>query len=122
MVTFVEHGRLAMAWVKRGERSYFYRSVRSQGRVTKEYYGTGPAGQLAANADALRQAERRAAAEDRRAAQDRLNAALTLTRDLSRGCELLAAATLLAAGYHRPSRHAWRIWRHGRRTIDFKPA
>ena len=111
-----------MAWVKRGERAYFYRSVRSQGRVTKEYHGAGPAGQLAANADALRQAERKASAQDRRAAQDRLDAALALTRDLSRGCELLAAATLLAAGYHRPSRHAWRTWRNGRRALDVDPA
>src|SRR5262245_33507796 len=114
----VEHGGSRMAWVARGKRSYFYRSYRSQGRVKKLYYGAGLAGQFAANADALLRAEHRAAAQERRAARDRLKIALVLTRDLCRACELLAAATLLSAGFHRASRHAWRIWRHGRRTLD----
>jgi hypothetical protein len=106
-----------MAWEKHGERTYFYRSVRRDGKVVKVYYGAGPVGRLAAEVGALRRAERQAEADARKAQEDRLGAAVTLTRDLSEGCELLAAATLLAAGYHRPSRHKWRIWRHGRRAL-----
>ena len=106
-----------MAWEKHGERSYFYRSVRHDGKVVKVYYGAGPVGRLAAEVDARCRAEQKAEIETRKARKDRLDAAMTLTRDLSEGCELLAAATLLAAGFHRPSRHPWRIWRDGRRTL-----
>ena len=106
-----------MAWEKHGERSYFYRSVRRDGKVVKVYHGTGPVGRLAAEVDALRRAERQAAADARKAQKDRLDVAMTVTRDLSEARDLLAAATLLAAGYHRPSRHQWRIWRNGRRTL-----
>jgi hypothetical protein len=41
-----------------------------------------------------------------------------LTQELCRAGALLAAATLLVAGYHRPSRHSWSIWRDGRRTLQ----
>ena len=106
-----------MAWEKYGARRYYYRCVRRDGAVKKLYYGAGATGQLAAEVDALRRAERQAEADARKARKDRLDAAVTLTQDLSRGCDLLAAATLLVAGYHRPSRHLWRIWRDGRRTL-----
>src|SRR5262249_9085371 len=106
-----------MAWEKHGRRSYYYRSVRRAGKVVKVYHGTGPVGRLAAEVDALRRAEQRAEADARKAQQDGLDAAVKLTRDLSAECELLAAATLLAAGYHRASRHPWRMWRHGRRAL-----
>jgi hypothetical protein len=107
-----------MAWEKRRERAYFYRSVRRNGKVKKQYYGTGPTGRLAANADALRRAERVAAEQAHRAEKDQLDVAVRLTHDLSRCCDLLAAAALLAAGFHRPCRHPWRIWRDGRRTLN----
>jgi hypothetical protein len=106
-----------MAWERHGGRSYYYRSVRRDGKVVKAYYGTGPVGRLAAEVDALRRAEQRAEAAARQARRDRLDAALTLTRDLGGGCEVLAAATLLVAGFPRPSRHPWRIWRDGRRAL-----
>jgi hypothetical protein len=107
-----------MAWEKRGARSYFYRSVRCAGKVKKLYYGTGPTGRLAAQADTLRRAERVAAEKAHRAEKDRLDVAVRLTHDLSRCCDLLAAAALLAAGFHRPGRHPWRLWRNGRRTLN----
>src|SRR5262249_29481944 len=112
-------GAAPMAWEQRGggERTYFYRSIRREGRVKKLYYGAGPVGHLAAEVEALRRAEQRADAEACKAQKGRLDAAVTLTRDLSAGCELLAAAPLLAAGYHRPSRHPWRIWRDGRQAL-----
>ena len=106
-----------MAWEKYGARRYYYRSVRRDGTVKKLYYGAGMIGQLAAEVDALRRAEQKAEVHARKAPKDRLDAAMTLTRDLTEGCALLAAATPLAAGYHRPSRHKWRTWRNGRRTL-----
>src|SRR5437763_779615 len=100
-----------MAWEKRGNRRYFYRSVRCDGKVKRLYCGTGDVGNLVASADALRRAERWAAEEARRAERDQLEAAVGVTRDLTRCGALLAAATLLAAGFHRPSRQPWRTWR-----------
>jgi hypothetical protein len=108
---------MAWKWRGGGERTYFYHSLRREGRVKKIYFGAGPTGRLAAEVDALRGAERQAEADARKAQKGRLDAAVTLTRDPSAGCELLAAATLLAAGYHRPSSHNWRIWRNGRRAL-----
>jgi hypothetical protein len=105
------------AWEKRGDRTYFYRTIRSEGRVRKLYYGTGPVGQLAAEVDALGRTERKAEKETLRAARVRLDAAMFMTQQLSRVCELLAAASLLTAGFHRPARHAWRRWRHGRKAL-----
>jgi hypothetical protein len=46
-----------MAWEKRGERSYFYRTNRQGDGWRRVYYGTGPVGQFAAEVDALRRAE-----------------------------------------------------------------
>jgi hypothetical protein len=106
-----------MAWEKRRKRDYFYRSVRRAGKVQKLYYGSGTTGRLAAQAEALRRAERLAAELAHRAAKDQLHVALTLTHDLGRCCDLLAAAALLAAGFHRPGRHTWRVWRDGRREL-----
>src|SRR5436190_1019339 len=36
-------GEGTMAWEKYGERRYYYRSVRRDGKVKKIYYGAGPA-------------------------------------------------------------------------------
>jgi hypothetical protein len=67
-----------MAWEKRGSKTYFYRSVRWNGRVQKVYYGAGPAGQFAASVVALRRAKKDAAKQECRQARDLLNAALLL--------------------------------------------
>jgi hypothetical protein len=45
-----------MAWEPRGTHTYYYRSVRRNGRVTKEYLGTGPLAALSVAAEAQRRA------------------------------------------------------------------
>jgi hypothetical protein len=99
-----------MAWEARGSRRYYTRSKRVNGRVVREYLGAAgaPAAELAAAADALRRADRRAALEARRAEEARWRAALTPLVELCRAADLMARATLLAAGYHRHSRSSWR--------------
>ncbi len=106
-----------MAWEKRCKKMYFYRSVRCKGKVRKVYYGTGPTGKLAAETDALRRAEQRAGKMELSAGTERLQPALNLARRFEETCALLASANLLAAGFHRPYRHSWRTWIHGRRAI-----
>lgn len=127
-----------MAWEKRGQkcsttaqadvkteataqppkqRSYFYRSVRRNGRVVKEYYGCDDAARLAAEIDALRQAELQAARQVAREDARRVAAALAVTLKHSQLRKLLVAASMLVAGYHCPGRHSWRRWHNGRRIL-----
>src|SRR6266508_5922658 len=101
-----------MGWEVRGGRRYYTRSRKVNGRVVREYIGAGPVAELAAAADALRRADRRADAEARRAAQARWQAALTPSLELSRTIDLLTRATLLAAGYRQHARSSWRRKRH----------
>jgi hypothetical protein len=96
-----------MAWEARGRRRYYTRSRRANGRVVREYVGAGPVAELAAAADALRRADRRAAAEARRAEQARWREALARLLELSRAVDVVVRAALLAGGFHRHDR-TWR--------------
>jgi hypothetical protein len=107
-----------MAWETRGKRKYYYRSVRDNDRVRKVYYGTGYMGNLAASADSLRRAEWEADENEIRTLRNQMHAVLSLARELSRMTDLLVAATLLAAGFHRPYRGGWRKWRDGRKALN----
>ena len=97
-----------MGWEPRGNKCYYFRYRKVDGRVTRQYLGAGAVAELAAAADALRRADRRAALEARRAEEARWRAALTPLVELCRAADLMARATLLAAGYHRHSRSSWR--------------
>ena len=85
-----------MGWEARGcgGRLYYFRYRKVDGRVTRQYLGAGAVAELAAAADAVKRADRRAA--------------LTPLVELCRAADLMARATLLAAGYHRHSRSSWR--------------
>jgi len=52
-----------MAWEQRGPHTYYYRSIRRHGRVTKDYLGTGPLAEFCAAEDAARRAQRYTEAE-----------------------------------------------------------
>ena len=96
-----------MGWEVHGRCRFYTRSRKVAGRVVREYVGTGAVAELAAAADALRRADRRAAMEARRAEEDRWRAALGPLLALSRVADLMARAALLAGGYHRHAR-TWR--------------
>jgi hypothetical protein len=101
-----------MPWELRGRRFYYTRSKRLNGRVVREYIGTGAIAELAAAADLLRQGDRRAAAAALRGEQARWRAALAPLLELSRAVDVVVRAALLAAGYHRHSRSSWRKKRY----------
>jgi|SRR5580704_4089178 hypothetical protein len=101
-----------MAWEVRGDRRYYYRSVREGGKVRRVYVGRGPVAEAAAEFDALARSVRDDARDRSKAAggdwQRRLAAALEPLRRLDALVGALAALTLVDAGYHRPHRGAWR--------------
>ena len=99
-----------MAWEARGGRRYYTRSKRVNGRVTREYVGAGAVAELAAAADALRRADRRAAMEARRAEEAGWREALAPLLELSRVVDVVVRAALLVGGYHRH----FRTWRKKR--------
>ncbi len=98
-----------MAWEtrKRGGR-YYTRSRKIGGRVTREYLGTGLAGELAAAADAQRRAERQAQKAAWRVERNRIESAIAPLEEFFDEVEAFARASLLLAGYHRHHRGEWR--------------
>ena len=101
-----------MAWEPRGPQTYYYRSVRRNGRVTKDYLGTGPLAEFSAAEDAARHAQRQAAAEawrQEQAARDALNRQIDTWWDMS---TVLLKATLYTEGYYQHDRGAWRKRTH----------
>jgi hypothetical protein len=91
---------------------YYTRSKKVNGRVVREYVGTGRVGELAAKRDARERQKReadRAALKTERARLDELDAPLD---ELNTLADLLARAALLAAGYHQHKRGEWRKRRH----------
>src|SRR3954447_7449028 len=94
-------------------RGYYYRSVRDGDRVRRVYIGKGPAAQLSALLVEERRSERRALSRAWRAREAALAGPDDRLRELSELADGLTRATLLAAGYHRHDRGAWR-----RRRMD----
>jgi hypothetical protein len=100
-----------MAW----ERGYYYRVRRVNGRVVREYCGSGLFAQLAAEHDQderlLRDLRRRAERWEREQ-MEALDAQVDAVNEVA---DLLAQAALLAAGYRQHDRGQWR---HKRGNTD----
>jgi hypothetical protein len=97
-----------MAWERRGGGTYFYHSYRVGGRVRKAYLGKGPAATLAVDMIDERRETRAAERAWLREELVRLEPQERTMAALEAGCDVLVAATLTAAGYHRHDRGVWR--------------
>jgi hypothetical protein len=98
-----------MGWEsRRGQGRYYTRSRKVDGRVVREYIGTGLVGELAALVDAEDRAQRRAERERLEMAMSTLAAPDAALAELSRVSDALATMHLLAAGYRRHHRGEWR--------------
>jgi hypothetical protein len=98
-----------VGWERRGKTGrYYYHWYWINGRATKLYFGAGPAAALAAAKDQDARAKRAAQAAALRAERQRLEQPDQLLVILDSACERLLAAALLAGGFHRYNRHAWR--------------
>ena len=103
-----------MGWeTRRGSGRYYTRSRKVNGRVIREYVGTGLVAELAAQQDVEERAQR--LAERKRLQQEaaQWTAAATPLMQLSQVLDGLTAAALITAGYHQHHRGAWRKRRHG---------
>jgi hypothetical protein len=101
-----------MGW----ERGYYYRVRKVRGRVVREYVGTGPVAELAAELDAIGRQQREAERAARRAERAELEALDAPLDELNDLADLLAHAALLAAGFRRHKRGEWRKRREQDRT------
>lgn len=97
-----------MGWEVRGNRTYYYRSVRVGDRVVKEYCGDGLSGSRAAEQDAKERQQRHDERMRLRAERERWTELERSLNDLDDLTDTLVAAELLAAGFHRHDRGAWR--------------
>lgn len=93
-----------MAW----QGNYYYRVRKMNGRVHREYVGTGQVAELAAQLDALEREHRQDEAQALRQEKAELAALDAEVKALAEWSDLLARAALLAAGYHQHKRGEWR--------------
>jgi len=106
-----------MAWEKRRNRRYYYRSYRDPitGKVRKEYIGAGAAGEEAARQDAALRAEKAAQRRKEQVAEQRYETAHSALLALIQGCDTITKAALAEAGYYQHHRGEWRK-RHAKKT------
>ncbi len=104
-----------MAWEQRERGGLYYtRSRKVDGRVVREYVGTGPLAELASEADARERRRREEEAEAWREERERMEALEAPIEELCEAAEVLAHAALVAAGFRRHNRGEWRKRREQR--------
>jgi hypothetical protein len=111
-------GGTNVGWEKRGKGTYYYRSVRVNGRPRRVYLGRGAEAQEAADQAARRRAERDARQAQRQAEHERWEADDAPLRRLYRFTDLLTKAQLVLAGYYRHDRGEWRRRGRGHHQAD----
>jgi hypothetical protein len=103
-----------MAW----HGPYYYQSRRIDGRVVREYIGTGYVAGLIAQLDALEREKRHLEKVDLHLQKVALEALDDDVKVLSEITDLVARAALLAAGYHQHKRQ----WRKRRECVHTRKA
>ena len=100
-----------MGWEARDRGgSYYTRSTRQDGRVVREYIGTGPLGEIVASYDELKRLLKEEQAAYWKEEKERLEANTAFLRELEEAADILVRAQLIAAGCHR-YKGEWRIKR-----------
>ena len=98
-----------MAWETRnGGGRYYTRSRRVNGRVVREYIGTGPLAELIAAQDVERRAERVKRRQAWNARKDDFERVSGLVDRCTEGVSALTTAVLVNAGFYRHHRGEWR--------------
>jgi hypothetical protein len=95
-----------VAWEKNGR--YYTRSHKVNGRVVREYVGTGRGAELVAQLDAIERERRELERTHLRALKAEQEALGARVQELVEVTDLLARAALVAAGYRQHNRGEWR--------------
>jgi hypothetical protein len=91
-----------MAWERRKCGGLYYtQSRREDGRVVREYVGTGQFAEIIAHSDRTKRELAQAEKAQQRRELERLEALAAPVEELSEAAEVLVRAHLIAAGYHR---------------------
>ena len=99
------------ASARKGKGKYYCKTIRENGRLTRDYIGSGPVGDLAATLDTLERRELAAQAEAEARQKTQLQTAEKLVRELCDRTDLLIRASVVAAGFHRHGGE-WRCRKH----------
>ena len=102
-----------MSWEMRGDRRYYYRARKVDGRVIKEYVGAGPRAEIVALQDRWARQDRAVTARARQAERAGLEAVDGELTDVDGAIEVMMRTSLVLAGYHRHHRGEWRRRRDG---------
>jgi hypothetical protein len=90
-----------MGWEKRERGGLYYtRSRRVDGRVVREYFGTGPLAEIVALEDDLERLQKEEEAAHRKEERERLEQSVLFLRELDEAAEVLTRAEMLASGCH----------------------
>ena len=87
---------------------YYTRSTKRNGRVIREYIGTGRVAELIAQMDAIEREKRKLEALALHREKAKLAALDADIEAVAKNAELVARAALLAAGFHQHKRGNWR--------------
>lgn len=96
-----------MGWETRGSGTYYYRKVRSGGRVRSEYVGAGVVAEMLADIDDDARHDAEVQRRARRAEVDAERRTAAALAEVDRMVQTMTAAALIAAGYH-THRRQWR--------------
>ncbi len=101
-----------MGWESRQRGGLYYtRSRKENGRVVREYIGSGVLGQIAALEDEHERRQREEQAAYWKEEQQDLDALEGSVVELSEASDLLVRAVLLTSGYRQHNRGEWRLRR-----------
>ena len=114
MARRTQYGCSTMAWEKRGTCTYLYRSYRLDGRVRKRYFGRGDVARTASQMHSTRQRQQ----AEWSGFQASLKALEQELKQFDADCSSVLAATMHAAGFHRPHRHRWRLRKPAKMFTD----
>ena len=101
-----------MGWESRQRGGLYYtRSRKENGRVVREYVGSGVLGQIAALEDEYERRSREEQAAYERELMEELNALDASVEELSDASDLLVRTALIVSGYRQHNRGEWRLRR-----------
>ena len=107
-----------MSWEYRGSNRYFTRTRRQNGRVIREYVGTGQLADIAAYQDHMRSAARRERSVQDRMRLSEIKAAKALLKKVRKQVWSQFLKAMSDFGFHLHARSTWRKRRHSNQQIQ----